>query len=158
MKASAIKFFSPDENVAITKKPKEQPKPTGYISSTGKLVLPPKTLEELGIEPASTRFRIGTQQGKRTLKNLYLIPSADSEGTFGLTKSGRGYSIPLEIILKKGGVDFEQAKYTFAITLFNYEEGVVGYELELSSADSKPKPEYTGKPRGRRPKAAVSEE
>jgi hypothetical protein len=156
MKASTIKFFSPEENVVATKKTKEQPKPTGYISGTGKLVLPPKTLEELGIEPLSTRFRIGTQQGKRTLKHLYLIPSDDSEGTFAMTKSGRGFSIPLDVILKKSGVDFEQTKFTFSITLFNYEEGVVGYELELQGAD--PKPAYTGKPRGRKPKAAVAAE
>lgn len=156
MKASAIKFFSPEENVIVTKKPKEQPKPTGYISGTGKLVLPPKTLEELGIEPLTTRFKIGAQQGKRTLKYLYLIPSSDSTGTFSLSKSGRGFSIPLDVILKKSGVDFEQTKYTFTVTLFNYEEGVVGYELELGT--SEPKPAYTGKPRGRKPKNAVAAE
>jgi hypothetical protein len=153
MKARAIKFFSPEENVSVTKKPQEKPKPTGYISGSGKLVLPPKTLEELGIEPETSRFKIGTQQGKRTLKYLYLIPSADESGTFSLTRSGRGYSIPLELILRKGGIDFENTKYIFEITLFNYEEGVVGYELELGTEE--PKPAYTGKPRGRKPKSAL---
>ncbi|TLV03199.1 hypothetical protein [Dyadobacter luticola] len=156
MKASAIKFFSPEENVIVTKKTKEQPKLTGYVSGTGKLVLPPKTLEELAIEPLTTRFKIGTQQGKRTLKYLYLIPSSDESGTFALSKSGRGFSIPLDVILKKNGVDFEQTKFTFTISPFNYEEGVVGYELELGSAE--PKPAYTGKPRGRKPKNAVAAE
>jgi hypothetical protein len=154
MKARAIKFFSPDENVSVTKKPQEKSKPTGYISSSGKLVLPPKTLEELGIEPETGRFKIGTQQGKRTLKYLYLIPSTEEEGTFALTRSGRGYSIPLELILRKGGVDFESTKYIFEITLFNYDEGVVGFELALGTED--PKPAYTGKPRGRKPKNAVA--
>ena len=154
MKANSIKFFSPEENVVATKKSKEAPKPTGYISGTGKLVLPPKTLEELGIEPESTRFRIGTQDGKRTIKNLYLVPTTDQEGTFPMAKSGRGFSIPLENILRKGGIDFENTKYTFDITIFNYEEGTAGYELALTS--SAPKPEYTGKPRGRKPKNAVA--
>jgi hypothetical protein len=153
MKANTIKFFSPEENVAVTKKAKSQAKPTGYISGTGKLVLPPKTLEELGVEPLSTRFKIGAPEGKRTLKFLYLVPSTETEGTFAMTKSGRGFSIPLDLILKKGGVDFEKTKYTFEITLFNYEEGVVGFELALNS--SEPKPEYTGKPRGRKPKKEV---
>lgn len=153
MKARAIKFFSPEENVSVTKKPQEKPKPTGYISSSGKLVLPPKTLEELGIEPETSRFKIGTQQGKRTLKYLYLIPSTEETGTFALTRSGRGYSIPLELILRKGGVDFENTKHIFEITLFNYEDGVVGYELELGTEE--PKPAYTGKPRGRKPKSAL---
>jgi hypothetical protein len=153
MKAKAIKFFSPEENSTITKKVQPKVELTGYISGTGKIVLPSKTLEELGIEAASTSFKIGTQEGKRTLKFLYLIPSSDANGTFPLVKSGRGFTIPLEVILKKGGVDFENNKFKFTITPFNYEEGVVGYELALSN--SEPKPEYTGKPRGRKKKADV---
>lgn len=154
MKLKAIKFFSPEENEVQTTKAKSKSKPTGYISGTGKLVLPAKTLEELGIE-ADTNFKIGTIQGKRTLKLLYLIPSSDTIGTFALVKSGRGSSIPLEVILKKGGIDYANVKYTFVVTLFNYEENVVGYELELSS--SEPKPAYTGKPRGRKRKEVVAE-
>lgn len=153
MKARAIKFFSPEDNVSVVKKTEEKPKPTGYVSTSGKLVLPPKTLEELGIEPETARFKIGTQQGKRTLKYLYLIPSADENETFALTRSGRGYSIPLELILRKGGIDFENTKYIFEVTLFNYDEGVVGFELALGTEE--PKPAYTGKPRGRKPKNAV---
>jgi len=157
MKLKAIKFFSPEENVVQEKKAKSKskPKPTGYISPAGKLVLPAKTLEELGIE-SETHFKIGTQEGKRSLKFLYLIPSSDTNGTFALVKSGRGSSIPLEIILKKGGIDYANVKYTFVVSLFNYEENVVGYELELSS--SEPKAPYTGKPRGRKRKSEVVSE
>ena len=151
MKVKAIKFFSPEENIPAVKTAKTKVKLTGYISGAGKLVLPSKTLEELGIEADTTQFKIGTQEGKRTLKFLYLIPS-DQDGTFALVKSGRGYSIPMEMILKKGGIDFANAKYTFTIVPFNYEEGVVGYELELASSEVKA--EYTGKPRGRKPNAA----
>jgi hypothetical protein len=150
MKNKTIKFFTPQENSPETSKSKGKSKsaPTGYISTTGKLVFPAATLEELGIEADSIRFQIGSQEGKRKLKSLYLVPSNDQNNAFALEKSGRGYVIPLGFILKKGGVDFESTKYTFAVTLFNYSEGIVGYELELIS--SAPKPEYTGKPRGRK--------
>ncbi|MCE7039677.1 hypothetical protein [Dyadobacter sp. CY312] len=156
MKNKAIKFFTPQENSPETSKAKSKSKsaPTGYISATGKLVFPTATLQELGIEGESVHFQIGSQEGKRKLKSLYLVPANDQDGTFALEKSGRGYVIPLALILKKGGVDFENTKYTFSVELFNYSEGVVGYELTLIS--SAPKPEYTGKPRGRK-KAQVTE-
>ena len=150
MKIKAIRFFSPQENSLKKEKSKSQPKITGYISGTGKLVFPPATLEELGIEAGSIRFKIGTQEGKRALKFLYLIPSSEQTETFELVKSGRGFVIPLEVILKKGGVDYANSKYTFEVTPFNYEDGIIGYELTLNSGE--PKPEYTGKPRGRKPK------
>jgi hypothetical protein len=150
MKVKAIKFFTPQENTPKTDKVKAQPKLTGYISAAGKLVLPSGTIEQLGIQPDATRFKIGAQEGKRKLKFLYLIPSSDHSASFALVKSRRGYVIPLEIILKNGGVDYANSKYTFTISTFDYEEGVQGYELALN--DSEPKPEYTGKPRGRKAK------
>lgn len=153
MKAKAIKFFSPQENLPKSEvaKSKSTPKPSGYISQTGKIVLPAPALTELGIEADTTRFKIGTDQGKRKINTVYLIPSEDESNTFSLVKSGRGYVIPLALILKQGGVAFDTAKYTFTVTPFNYEEGVVGYELALAS--SEPKAPYTGKPRGRKPKS-----
>ena len=151
MKEKAIRFFSPLENSEKTeKKVTEQPKPTGYISNGGKLILPLKTIEQLNIDPATTLFKIGTEQGKRKLKVLYLIPaSTDQAETFELVRSGRGYVIPLSLILKKGGVDYSNNKYTFTISSFDYEGGV-GYELALN--DTVIKPAYTGKPRGRKRK------
>lgn len=152
MKDKAIRFFSPQENTVTKPKSEVQAKITGYISGSGKLVLPAATLEQLGINPETTKFRIGTQQGKRKLKFLYLIPvSGDESDTFALVKSGRGYVIPLDLILKNGGVDYSASKYTFTLTPFNYEEGVTGYELELSSSEVVEKVPYTGKPRGRKP-------
>ncbi|MCF0049364.1 hypothetical protein LXM25_04800 [Dyadobacter sp. LJ53] len=151
MKAKSIKFFSPQENLPKSESVKSKPKPAGYISATGKIVLPVAALEELGIEADTTRFKIGTDQGKRKINTVYLIPSADETNTFALVKSGRGYVIPLALILKQGGVAFDTTKYTFTATPFNYEDGVVGYELALESTE--PKPAYTGKPRGRKPKA-----
>jgi len=151
MKEKSIRFFSPQENSEkVEKKITAQPKPTGSISPAGKLILPLKTIEQLNIDPATTLFKIGTEQGKRKLKLLYLIPaSSDQSETFELVRSGRGYVIPLGLILKKGGVDFSNNKYTFTISSFDY-EGSVGYELVLN--DSVVKPEYTGKPRGRKKK------
>ena len=73
MKIKAIKFFSPEENVSKTKEAsKEVPLPTGYISNSGKLVFPAATLRELGIDPESTHFKIGAQEGKRKL-DLYIL-------------------------------------------------------------------------------------
>ncbi|QRR00554.1 hypothetical protein [Dyadobacter sandarakinus] len=149
MKPKTIKFFSPEENAPKTET-KSQAKPGGYISGSGKLVFPSKTLEELGIEPDAAHFKIGTQDGKRKMKYLYLIPTTDAD-SFSLVKSGRGYVVPLSLILQKGGIDFANTKHEFVVTLFNYEEGVTGFELELTSNEEKP--EYTGKRRGRKPKS-----
>ncbi|TDB67549.1 hypothetical protein [Arundinibacter roseus] len=151
MKAKAIKFFSPEDNVSVTEKVKQKKEdPEGYVSPTGKLVIPLAALTELGIEPEETLFKIGAQQGKTKLKFLYLIPTTETEGSFALQKTGRGFSIPLENILKKGRVDYQNVKYIFTISMFNYQEGVVGYELALASTE--PKAPYTGKPRGRKRK------
>lgn len=158
MKIKSIKFFAPEENAPVQKSaPKAKPLPTGYISASGKLVFPSASLEELGIEAASSQFKIGTDEGKRKIKSLYLVPSESAEKAFSFERSGRGgYVIPLALILKKGGIDFESAKVTFSVSLFHYDEGVVGYQLTFEN--SAPKPEYTGKPRGRKPRAATVSE
>ncbi|WP_310587795.1 hypothetical protein [Dyadobacter sp. CY312] len=135
MKIKPIKFFSPQDNTSGQKAEKSKKLPTGYVSATGKLVFPKATLEELGIEATLPYFKIGTLEGKRKIKSLYLIPSDDEQGSFSLEKSGRGGVIPLSFILKKGGIDFESAKYTFTVSLFNYQEGVVGFELGLISSE-----------------------
>lgn len=156
MKTKAIRFFSPEDNLEKTEKVAEKAKPTGYISVSGKIVLPTKTLEETGINPENTKFRIGTQEGKRKLKALYLVPDNSGAGdTFEVVRSGRGYVIPLALILKKGGIDFNNSKVIFTISSFEYSEGVTGFELEFTNSEEKP--EYTGKKRGRKPKAVVAE-
>lgn len=63
--------------------------------------------------------------------------------------------IPLGVILKKGGIDFESAKHTFEVSHFNYRKGISGFELELISSEQKPP--YTGKPRGRKRRKEISE-
>jgi len=152
MKAKQIRFFSPNEN-SETKKEKRVAKAvpaTGYISGTGKLIFPNKTIGQLGFDPQSTQFKVGTLDGKRKIKSLYLIPAgSDEEGTFGLEEAAKSYGIPLAYILQKGGIDFAENKYTFTVKAFEYEPGVTGYELKLN--DQIVKPEYTGKPRGRKP-------
>jgi hypothetical protein len=157
MKQKAIKFFSPEENVPKTKTTeKAAPLPTGYISSSGKLVFPAAALQDLGIDPESTKFKIGTQEGKRKIKSVYLVPASNSDQTFSFEKSGRGHVIPLAVILKKGGVDFESQKLIFKISIFDFEQATKGYELAIES--EAPKPEYTGKPRGRKAKAVTDSE
>ncbi|WP_080238604.1 hypothetical protein [Spirosoma rigui] len=153
MKDKAIRFFSPQENTA-TKPGKAGAKPVkleGYISTTGKLVFPTKTMNQLELEADSIRFRIGTQEGKRTIKSLYLVPTHDpAVEAFALKKAAKGYTIPLGLILQNGGIDYSLTSYTFTISPVDLEDGLVGYELRLQNAA--PKPVYTGKPRGRKPK------
>ena len=155
MKAAPIRFFSLQEN--SERKEKSTAKSvavTGYISATGKLVFPAKTIGLLGLDPDGTRFQIGTQEGTRKLKSLYLVPATDDQAeSFEMVKAAKSYGIPLAVILQKGGVEYANSKYTFTIKAFDYEEGVKGYELQLN--DQSPKPVYTGKPRGRKPKNAV---
>lgn len=155
MKLKAIKFFSPEENVSKTKATeKAAPLPTGYISNSGKLVFPAAVLRDLGIDPESANFKIGTQEGKRKIKSVYLVPSTSSDQTFSFEKSGRGNVIPLAIILKKGNVNFESEKLIFKISTFDFDQATKGFELAIET--EAPKPEYTGKPRGRKPHAQAA--
>lgn len=155
MKTLALSFFSSQDNSEPKKKAaKAEPKSaplTGYLSPAGKLVFPAKTVSQLSFNPDNTRFKIGTQEGKRKIKSLYLVPADEnSSDTFEMVKAAKSYTISLAVILQKGGIDFANTKYTFTIKPFTYEGGVSGYELLLS--DSTPKEPYTGKPRGRKPK------
>ncbi|MCF2491501.1 hypothetical protein [Dyadobacter sp. CY347] len=151
MKAKNIRFFSPQENEQkAEKKAAVKSLPKGYISAVGKIVFPSVAIEELGIEPDTTKFLVGTDDGKRKIKNLYLIPT-DQDSAFSITRSGRGYSLPLDLILSKGGIDYGNQKYVFTASIFQH-EGSVGYALEISPEQAPEKAPYTGKPRGRRPK------
>lgn len=160
MKAKQIRFFSPNENSEATKKTRKsvvKAAPVkGYISATGKLVFPDKTVSQLGFDPQSNRFQIGTQEGKRKIKSLYLIPGAEGqEQTFELEKGAKSHGISLPFILQKGGIDYANTKHTFTVKPFDYQNGVTGYELKL--ANENPKSEYTGKPRGRKKQTSASE-
>ncbi|RIV20640.1 hypothetical protein DYU11_21630 [Fibrisoma montanum] len=151
MKNKPLHFFSPSDNdlPAPEKVAKAEPL-KGSISSAGKLVFPLKTIEGLGLRPSEARFKIGTPQGKRKLKSLYLIPTTDdNENTFELSKVGRTYGIPLSGILQKQGVDYTTNKLGFSVKPFDYEEGTTGYELRLEEVSDEPR---VPKPRGRRPK------
>ncbi|MVM37360.1 hypothetical protein GO730_06495 [Spirosoma sp. HMF3257] len=153
MKAKQIRFFSPDENSDAKKQKKKstaKPVPvTGYISSAGKVVFPDKSIAQLGLDTQNNLFKVGTQDGKRKIKSLYLIPGAgENEEAFELEKAAKSHSISLPFILQKGGIDFANVKHTFTVKPFDYDEGVTGYELKLTNES--PKPEYTGKPRGRK--------
>ncbi|GAB4040570.1 hypothetical protein [Spirosoma gilvum] len=160
MKAKQIRFFSLDEN-SEAKKPKKKSAAksapvTGYISPAGKVVFPNKSASQLGIDTENNLFKVGTQDGKRKIKSLYLIPGAgEGEEAFILEKAAKSYSLSLPYILQKGGIDFGDTKYTFTVKPFEYDNGVTGYELKLGNQN--PKPEYTGKPRGRKRQNPVSE-
>lgn len=154
IKMKNIKFFSPEENQEkATRSQKEKQLPGGRITSAGRIIFPAATLEELAID-TNTRFQVGTDQGKRKMKNLYLVPTGEESG-FQLVRMGRGYSLPLELILSKGGIDYATQEYVFTASIFMY-EGAPAYQLAFSTKE--PKPAYTGKPRGRKPKASNPDE
>ena len=161
MKPIAIQFFSPLDNT----KPPHQPTTTrtrkgsltGSISAMGKLILSPKTVDQLALDPTAVRFKIGIEQGKRKIKSLYLIPTQeDHADTFELVKNANHYSIALAPILRKGGVYYQQTPYGFTIHSFVHEDGVTGFELRLNTQP--PKPADTGKPRGQRVQPSTSVE
>lgn len=126
---------------------------TGYISNVGKLVLPAKTAADLGVDFENTTFKVGMQEGKRKAKSLYLVPASDNqEDTFQVEKAAKSYTLSLPFILKKSGIDYEKSKYAFTIHFFEH-EGITALEFRLIQEDANPKVPYTGKPRGRKPKA-----
>lgn len=155
MKIPQIKFFTPDENAPQISKAVEKAKPSGHISESGMLIFPKATLEEIGVEPQTALFKIGTQEGKRKIKSLYLIPTEEQDGSFAFTRIGRGSGVSLPVILKRGGIDYEAVKHIFTVTIFNYSDGVIGYELAIQP--EAPKEPYTGKPRGRKRKESKQE-
>ncbi len=149
MKGKNLRFFTLEDNQPETeRKAKVKPLPAGYISPAGKLIFPATTMEELGLVPDEMRFRLGTDQGKRKIKNLYLIPT-DNEDAFGIVRTGRGYALPLNLILSKGGIEFANRKHVFIASIFLH-EGSTAYALAISEERQSEKAPYTGKPRGRK--------
>ena len=154
-----IHFFTQADNQPIakgakTKKAAKLIPLTGYVSATGKLVLPTKTLQAINESGTRQAMKVGSQVGKRKLSMLYLIPTdeQDTEG-FLVVAAAKGATIDLGQILHDGRIKYKNEKYHFTLTPFTYEAGVTGYELELATRSSKPKVPYMGKPRGRKPKA-----
>lgn len=143
MNLDDIRFFSPQENKAERKaKAKEETgdPSTGYISATGKVIIPQKAAEEVGLDTSHTTYMVGTQQNKRKLKSLYVIPaSGHTEGAFEMQSSGRNNFIALSVILEKNGVDFQNNKYTFEVTPLVVGDDIKGVELKLNSPTPKTK-------------------
>lgn len=156
MKSIKINFFSPAENSQAKPRAEKAARLmkavlTGYISSSGKLVLPAKTVANLGVDLNATPFKIGMDQGKRKAKSLYLVPTSNDAETFSFEKAAKSYTLALPYILTKSGVDYTNTKYGFTIRLFEY-EGTTAFELQLAPEAAAAKAPYTGKPRGRKPK------
>ncbi len=157
MKNIEIDFFSSHENKPAKEKSEkptkvEKPALTGYISPSGKLVLPARTVAQLGLDIDNTTFKVGKQQGKRKAKSLYMVPENDDQAdTFRFTKAAKSYTMLLPVILQNNGVDYKEAKYSFTVNPFEYKD-TTAIELKLVKEDNAPKKPYTGKPRGRKPK------
>ncbi|MPR32930.1 hypothetical protein [Salmonirosea aquatica] len=150
MNLDDIRFFSPQENKAERKtrtKEETDAPATGYISATGKVIIPQKAAEQVGLNSEHTTYMVGTQQNKRKLKSLYIIPaSGHVEGAFEMQSSGRNNFIALGVILEKSGLDYQNNKYTFDINSFVYGDDIKGVELKLN------KPTPKAKRAGRKPK------
>jgi len=162
MKALTINFFSPAENSPTKAKRSKAAKPvkvalTGYISSTGKITLPAKTVANLGINLDDALFKVGMDQGKRKAKSLYLVPASGPEESFSFEKAAKSYTLSLPFILTKSGIDYVKVKYSFTIDLFEY-AGTTAFELQLAPEAPAAKVPYTGKPRGRKPKSVQAAE
>jgi hypothetical protein len=140
MQTDEIRFFNPSENTDAEpkKRTKKATTLTGYISATGKLVLPNKTVEQLGLNPTDMSFKVGAQAGKRKAKLLYVVPaSASDSAAFPIVKAAKSYSIALPFILQRNGIDYVTQKYTFVITPFDFEGGVTGFMLKLNKPAEK---------------------
>lgn len=140
MKLEDLRFFSPEENKPVKKKEEVVQQPSGYISATGKVIIPQKSANEVGLNPEGKAFRVGVPDNKRKLKSLYILPaSADEEGVFEMKESGRNYFIPLGVILENSGLDFQNNKYSFDINTLKFDNNVNGYELKLNAPTPKTK-------------------
>jgi len=163
MKPMTLHFFTHQDNAQTTPTKTKKanvaklPKLEGYISSSGKLVFPAKTVNQLELVADSLRFMIGTDSGKRKIKSLYMVPTHDAQAdSFEAVKAAKSYTIALARILQKGGIDYKTTQYRFTLSPFNYEAGIAGYCLALETPGLKPA--YTGKPRGRKARVTNPEE
>ena len=161
MKDIAIDFFSAQENKP-TKEANEKaakaakPVLSGYISPSGKVVLPARTVAQLAIDIDNVAFKVGKPQGKRKAKSLYMVPENDNQtDTFRFEKAAKSYTMLLPLILQNNGVDYTAGKFTFVVKPFDYNEKTA-LELKLTKEETEPKKPYTGKPRGRKPKSKES--
>lgn len=158
MPSLPIRFYSlADNSPTVAQKTTKHQSLTGYISAKGNVVLPNKTVEQLAIDPDLSRFLVGAAQGKRNVKELYLVPATDDDpAAFALIKGAKSYALALGGILLKSGIDYKTSKYQLVINPFEYEEGITAYALRLepqTTSDVVP-----GKRRGRKPKAAADQE
>ena len=134
MKQLSLKFFKVHENeVSPGKTSTKKPALIGYLSASGKLVLPPETFRALSIDPLTIAFRIGHRAGKRLLDALFLVPAPirDSD-SFPLVKTSNHYAISIGTLLLNRGIDFKQMKHIFTITPFAFDSNVTGYMVVFS--------------------------
>jgi hypothetical protein len=154
-----IHFFTPQDNKKSTALHgnKNSFSFKGSVSRSGMLMFPPKALDQLGLNPQATRFRIGTPIGKRAAKVLYVVTAPESTtDAFMLVKATNRYRLPLAGILQQIGIDFRTSPYRFMLMPVPFEDGLTGYVLAFTGGEApKPKVPYTGKPRGRKPKVRL---
>lgn len=155
----SVRLFTQADNqsFSITAKAKKVKKTVplaGYVSNAGKLVLPAKTVQATSDLANVRAMKVGSQAGKRTLTVLYLIPTDEQHADgFPVVATPGGVTVELARILTPGRINYKAEKYSFTLKPFIYQEGATGYELQLTTSGAEIKSPYTGKPRGRKPKA-----
>lgn len=112
----------------------------GYVSNTGKLVLPTKTVQAISGLGNVRAMKVGSPAGKRKLTALYLIPTdePDTQG-FPVVTTPRGVTIELARILTGGRINYKTEKYSFTLTPFADQAGTTGYELRLTTSRAEEK-------------------
>lgn len=158
MKNPSIVFFSLSDNTAekVEKKTlpaKKRINAKGYISSTGKLVLPYQNLEGFPLDLGNSSFQLGIDANTRKAKSLFLIPASGDSNLFSFESAAKSWTLKVPFLLQKSGIEFEKKKYSFFARVFDF-EGVKSLELVLTVEKTEPKLPYTGKPRGRKKKVA----
>lgn len=124
-----IRFFTQEDNELNGKAVAANA--AGYISRSGKLILPLRAFEQVGFDPQVTRYRIGTKTGKRKVKTLYLVPTDEADpAAFELIASPKKYYMALSGLLRKYRLYYWAVHYKFTIQPFIY-DGATAYALEL---------------------------
>ena len=106
----------------------------GYISRTGKLVLPNKSVDQLKLDfnLVGARMKVGVDVAQQKIDTLYLVPTRNAKAdAYDVIHAAKGYTIDLGHTLLKEGIMYKTVKYTFTIEPFLLAEGIDGYQLRL---------------------------
>lgn len=106
----------------------------GYISRTGKLVIPNRSVDQLQLDfnLMNVRMKVGVDAQENNINTLYLVPTEKTiVEAFTVNQAAKGYTIKLGTILLKEGIMYKTTRYTFVIEPFFFDDGTGAYRLRL---------------------------